>query len=208
VALHLVAISALATPDLSSALDRKAWKAPTVQDEIGVWAKRLSVLGADLTPAELEDQAWMIATSWANTRESMLRPFRPYASLVGARQRWRMFAAPNRVPARLRVAVELDGEWRTVYEAGSEAHAWQAGRLDTERVRVVVQRASWAHRRADYKRLANWIADEAARDFPDATRVRLSFIRARTLTAKQVRAGQLPDAKEERKLVRELEGRR
>ena len=208
VALHILAIAALSTPDLGAALNRKAWKAPTVQDEMKAWAERFSGLGADISPAELEERVWSVATSWAELRDSMLIPFQPYADFAGTRQRWRMFAAPNRVPARLRIAVEIEGQWRTVYEARSEEYTWQRRRLGTERVRVTIHRASWAHHNRDHTRLSDWIADEAARDFPTATRVRVSFIRARTPTPAQTRAGEAPSEKEERVRLRVLEGRR
>lgn len=208
VAAHIITICALSTPDLGGALNRRAWKAATVQDEFAAWAQRFSRLGADLSSAELEDKLWSLATSWAELRTTLLVPFRPYADVVGARQRWRMFAAPNRVPARLRIAVKAEGKWRTVYEARSNEYTWQERRFDTERIRGAIHLASWPHRRRDYRRLAAWIADEAARDFPEATHVRLSFVRARSRTPEQVRAGMAPPDKEERRLVRDLEDRR
>ncbi len=203
VGLHVMAICVLSLPDLSGALDRRAWKAATVQDEIRVWAGRLSI-----SPPELEDRLWSIAIAWTELRKTLMRPFAPYAEYIGVRQRWRMFAAPNRVPARLRIAVKIEGEWRVVYEARSDTYTWQASRFDTERIRVTIHDASWPHHDPAYRRLGAWIADEAARDFPDATQVRLSFVRARTPTPEQVRAGTSSAQKEERPLVFDLEDRR
>ncbi|NVB39449.1 hypothetical protein G6O69_16525 [Pseudenhygromyxa sp. WMMC2535] len=208
VALHILAISLLALPDVSGARNRSAWRSATVQDELAAWSARLNDVGVALGPDELEAKAWDIMQAWARLRTALLAPFQPYADLVGARQRWRMFAAPNRAPARLRIAVKIDGEWREVYEGQSEVHTWQAARFGTERIRVHIHRASWAHRRGDNERLVQWIADEAARDFPAATQVRVSWLRARSPTPAQVRDDARPEPKEERVRVLDLEARR
>ena len=208
VAGHILAVLLLATPDLTGALNRKSWKSPVIQDELALWAGRFNRLGADLTTAELEEQVFTRAKAWSDRRDRMLVPVRPYADYLGVRQRWRMFAAPNMAPGRFRIAVKEGGEWRPVYEARSTELDWNAHKLGQERVRVLVNRAAWPHHRAHYKRIAEWIADEAARDFPEATHVRLSYAYGKTPTPAQVRSGELPPVKDKRKLVRSLEERR
>ena len=180
IALHVLAVLVLSTPDLDGGLNRKAWKSDMVQAEFEAWTARFNRWGMDVTTEQVEQQTWETAVAWVDVRNKALTPFRPYRKYVGVRQRWRMFAAPNRVPARIRIAVEIDGQWQTVHEASSAAHQWRKRQLGHERLRVVINRAVWRHNHRIYARLLAWIVDAAAHDFPDATRVRVSFVRGPT----------------------------
>ena len=203
VGLHVLAVVVLSSPDLSGGMNRKAWDAPMVEAEFAAWAERFD-MGTD----ELQDRAWTVAVSWVEARDTLLTPFEPYHEYLGVRQRWRMFAAPNRVPARIAIAVEIDGEWRLIYEARSPEHTWRADTLHRERLRVPINLAAWRHNRGLYKKLIEWIADRAAEDFPEASRVRVFYLRAKTPTAKELRAGMRAQDEEIHVAIRELEARR
>ena len=56
-----------------------------------------------------------------------------------------------------------------------------------------------------YGRLVAWLAREAAHDFPEATHVRVLYLRSRTPTPEQQLAGELPTPKKQRAKVRKLE---
>ena len=125
VLLHVIAVLMLSSPDLGGGLSKKAWQTEAIQTEFAAWADRFNRWGADTTTQKLTDDVWEVAMGWTELREKLLRPFDPYHRYLGVRQRWRMFAGPNRVPAKIRVAVEIEGEWRTVYEARSAEHTWR-----------------------------------------------------------------------------------
>ena len=205
VALHILAVCALSLPDLGGAMNRKAWKSGTVQHEIETWTARLVAWGMDITKDELEERAWGIAESWTAARKQLLAPFEPYRKYAGVRQRWRMFAAAERVPARLQISIKTEGEWQPVYESRSPELRWNAELLDQERLRVAVGQAGWAHRKRLYKRLVSWIAAEAARDFPEASHVRVLYLRAPTPSPAELLAGEQPEAKKQRAKTRSLE---
>lgn len=202
-ALHVIAVLLLSTPDLDGGLNRESWKSDTIQHEVQTWAKRLG-----RPPEEIEDKAWRLANGWSKTRKALLTPVRPYADYAGPRQRWRMFAGAERTPARLHVEVQIDGQWQIVHQSRSREYDWQATRFDRERIRVIVGRTSWPHRKGLYKRVVDWVASLAAADFPEATRVRVCYLRAPTPTPAQRRAGDIPEGKLERCRRRSLEALR
>ena len=203
IGLHVLAVVMLSSPDLGGGMNRKAWDAPMVEAEFAAWAKRF-----DMTTDALQDRAWTVAVGWVELRETLLTPFQPYSRYAGVRQRWRMFAAPHRVPTRLLIAVEIDGAWRPIYEARSSELTWRGDTLDRERMRVPINLAAWKHNRGLYKKLIAWIADRAAEDFPEATRVRVSYLRHKTPTAEQLRAGVETEDEEIHVAIRGLEERR
>jgi hypothetical protein len=108
-----------------------------------------------------------------------------------------MFVAPHRYPARLEIEIDRGRGWETVYLGRSTEHAWLQPWLDHDRFRAAVFRYSWKHYRHPRKQFADWAARLAAEEWPDATRFRLSFLRYKTPSPEQVRAGDLPDPKRE-----------
>ncbi len=69
---------------------------------------------------------------------------------------------------------------------------------------MVINLAAWKHNRGVYEKLLRWIADAAAEDFPEATRVRVAYLRGETPSAAQLRAGERGEDKQIRVVVREL----
>lgn len=189
IVLHVVAITLQALPAPGGAMSRSAWKDPTVQDEIAIWAERLGT-----TPADLEERMWRLGSSWMDVRRSLLTPFQPYYRYAGTAQSWRMFVAPHRYPARLHVEVHQGGAWRPVYVARSREHDWLRRELDNDRMRSAVFRYAWPAYARSYKELVDWLADRAAEDFPEARAVRVRFAKARTPTPAEARAGVEPES--------------
>jgi hypothetical protein len=208
VLLHVVAVLVLALPSPGRGLQREAWKDPTVQQEFVTWSERLVSMGWGISPDELEEQAWNVATGWASVREGLTRPFWPYVRYVGVRQPWRMFVAPHRHPSRLHVEVRIEGQWVPVYVERSPEDDWQARRLDHDRFRAALFRYGWPGYGKPYRQLGEWLAARAAEDFPAATALRTRMYKFRTLTPEEVRRGALPEGKFERKRVYDLEALR
>lgn len=193
VAAHIVAVILLAIPDAAGpAARRSAWKNPTVQNELGAWAHRLSGLGWQVEKDALEEQVWGIATTWTRWMIALRKPFEPYTEYAGVRQRWRMFVAPHRHPARLNVDVKESGRWRTVYVARSAERDWLHWKLDHTRTRSMLFRYAWKEYRRHFRRFASWVARQAFEDFPEATDVRVRWYRYRTPTPEEVRSQSIP----------------
>ena len=73
---------------------------------------------------------------------------------------------------------------------------------------MLINRSAWPHNRSTYDKLLGFIVAAAAEDFPDATRVRVSYLRSRTPSAADLRADKRSPDKEIRVRVRELEAAR
>ena len=175
VLLHLVVICALTTPDLSGTMSRAAWKQPAVQRELAPWAERFGQ-----TPEEFEDNLWDLATGWRDWRTRLLGPIKPYSDYFGVRQRWRMFASPNRVPARYEIDIKVDAAWRPIYRSRSDQYTWRRKLFDHDRMRTSMYRATWPNSQHRYKLLCEWVARQVERDFPHASAVRIRRYRYAT----------------------------
>lgn len=186
VAAHLLAITLMALPNPSGALNPAAWRDPTVQAELGRWAGRLAFLGWDRD--ELQANLWTFATGANRVREAVLFPFKPYYRYCGTWQSWKMFVAPHTHPTRLQIEVERGGRWTLVFRERSDEHAWLREKLDNDRLRSTVFRLGWPQYQGLRRQFAQWVARQAAA-WPDATRVRISFVKEQTLSAREVRAG-------------------
>jgi hypothetical protein len=213
VALHLALVTFTAMPSVGGGMNRQAWKQPTVQGEFRAWSERLGGWGLDLPPDELEERAWTFAVAYEKGRGRVLDPFRWYFEVCGVWQSWKMFVAPHRFPARLEIeirrapadgAAARGGPWEVVYAARSDEHEWMREWLDHDRFRAAVFRYAWDHYKVTRRQFADWVAKRATVDFPDASQVRVSFVRYRTASPEEVRAGVAPTEKRELVETRDL----
>lgn len=204
VALHLFAVTFCALPSVGSGMNRSAWAQPTVQGEFAAWTARLNGLGLRITQAELEDRLWAFASRYEAWRDAVMIPLDPYYTYCGTWQSWKMFVAPHRYPARLEIEVDSGSGWQPVYVARSTEHTWLARWLDHDRFRAATFRYGWEHYRNTRREFAAWIAREADEAFPDGRRVRVSFVRYRTRSPEEVRAGVPADEKRELSQIRPL----
>jgi len=199
VLLHVVAVTLMAMPAPGGGMNREAWAEPTVQGEFAAWTERLNGLGFDVTTEQVQDRAWAFAEGFMGLRETVLTPFQPYYEYAGTGQSWRMFVAPHRVPSRLEI--DLEGAdragWVTIYAQGSDAR-WRARQLEHDRMRAQIFRLSWPGYEGTYAKFGEWVAREAARDFPDGVRVRVRFFEYRTPSPEETRAGVVATGKYEK----------
>lgn len=193
VAAHIFAVVGMALPSPGGGMNKGAWKEPTVQAEFAAWRGRLEALGYVTTPEIFEERLWVVAKAAMSGRDKILAPFDPYYQYCGTYQSWRMFVAPHTFPSRMHVDVLVSGIWKPVYVERSGEYQWLAWQLDQDRFRSAVFRFSWKQYRKQYREFANWLAMQAGRDFPEATKVRVRFWKAPSATPEQARAGVVPE---------------
>ena len=206
VAGHLVAITLMALPAPEGGMNRASWQDPTVQGELAAWTGRLNRLGVDVTPAQVEEALWQAAVDYMRLRGRVLAPFQLYYAYCGTGQSWRMFVAPHRYPTRLHIDLEEHGRWRPLYAERDPRHDWLGRWLDHHRMRSAVFRFGWQEFGGDYRQFVDWVARRAALDFPAASRVRVYFVKYRTPSPEEVRAGRRPEGEVVHEEVRRLEG--
>lgn len=205
VAFHLAAVTLGALPAVGpSGLDRSAWKEATPQREFQAWADRLGGLGLAVSPAALEEWAWGAAVRSEAARTTVLAPFEPYYAGCGTRQAWRMFVAAHRFPARLEIAVDSGSGFEVVYLARSDTRAWRRAWFDDDRTRAATNRFAWPAYRRQRQQFVDWVAEHVARDFAEARRVRVSWLRSRTPSPAETLAGVVPEETREYTNVRRL----
>jgi hypothetical protein len=198
VVVHLVAVSLCAFPSIGSAgLVRGAWKQPTVQGEFRAWAARLQAVGLPITAEALEEHGWTFANAFESTRRVVLWPFEPYYRYCGTWQSWKMFVAPHRFPTRVEIAIDHGAGFEVVYLARDPELRWHAEWFDHDRFRSVLFRMGWPQYKALRRNFLDFVAERAAAEFPDATRVRVAFLRSETPTPAETVAGVAPEVTRE-----------
>ena len=95
--------------------------------------------------------------------------------------------------------------WELVYQARSREHDWLASWLDHDRFRSATFRYAWEHYRTPRQQFADWVAKQASAAFPDASRVRVSFVRYRTRSPAEVKRGTPAQEKRELSQIRSLQ---
>jgi len=200
IAFHLVAVTAMAFPGPRayprSFLDSRASRA-----EMDQWVDMLDGIGVRVTLTEFADLVYTVGNVYASMRNGLAAPFDPYAEWCGTRQGWRMFSFIDRSPSRLEVDVEEGGVWRTVYRPYSSSERWKADLIEQEKIRGLFSAYSWRSKGTTYAKFAAWVAREAQRDFPAATRVRVQMRRITTPSAAEARASAWPEGTFEQILV-------
>lgn len=173
VALHLVAITAGSLPVLvdERALTPSAWKDPVALQEFHRWSEVLGRFGIERTPEETGAILWNVASGVLHGQRAAQRPFDVYYREAGTRQRWRMFPAAVEEMPRLRIDLEREGNWETLYRMGDPAHDWGGDYFDRDRVRAALNLYAWGLYPESYEQLVDWIAVRA----PGEGRVRVGF---------------------------------
>lgn len=192
IALHLFAITAMALPAPGGGMNRRAWDDPTVQAEFKAWNQRLGAIGMHRSEADFEDDLYAFAVRFMAVREDVLWPFTPYYRYCGTIQSWRMFIAPHMFPERMHIDVKIDGTWSEVYVERDPDKRWLATLFDQDRFRSLFFRYSWPGFRGPYLSFVDWLGDQARRDYPNATDLRVRFWKAPSPTPEQARSGRLP----------------
>jgi len=205
---HVVAITLMAIPAPGGGMQKSAWSDPTVQNEFATWTEVLNNVGVDVTQDELEDALWTLAQGYMKQRSNVLEPLRPYYRYTGSQQSWRMFVAPHIWPARLKIDLQTDGVYETIYLARDPERSWRERQLGHDRMRSAIFRFAWKSYRGSYNGFTRWVADRAAEDFPKASHVRIQFIKQQTGSAQRLRDGKAYPEKTIQVVTHGLESRR
>lgn len=188
---HALAVLLLSFPSPPAGnMQRSAWDNPTVQNEFQLWTERLQKAGVNVTTEQFDSTLYAAAQRFLAVRQKVVAPFEPYVAVSGARQNWQLFVAPQRYPVRLEVSLrdKEKGAWRTLYASRSDEHTWRSALFEHYRMRRVVLFTTWDKDR-QFKMLSDWIAAQAARDFPDAAEVMIRQLRYRTPTPAEALEG-------------------
>jgi len=146
----------------------------------------------DLTPEDTEELAWNILSRYLKIRNAAIAPFEPYRRFCGVDQGWRMFTGPHMNPTRLRIDLQENDQWREIYAERSRDADWRGWQLDHEHIRTAITDMISNEHHAEWRQFAEWLAERAARDFPQATALRLRVERITTPSPEQVLQNKRP----------------
>ena len=180
VSLHCFAVFAMSCP-APAGMNEKTLQDEHLQPNFRDWAATAQEVGIDLTAEDIQDLSWTWGRRVLAVRKTMLAPFKPYYTYLGTRQSWQMFGYLNRSPGRIEVATcdELQKklctensawEWRFIML--SDEADWLRDTIEQERMRAIVSSFAWKKSKSRYNTLGNWLAKQAARDFPEARYLR------------------------------------
>jgi hypothetical protein len=185
VAFHLVAITISALPTAEGGMNRAQWRDPTVQGEFAAWATRLH-----MEKSEFEEGIWRFAVGWQSIYTVLMKPVRPYESLAGTGQNWKMFVAPHTYPTALEISVASKaGDWAVLYSERDRTAAWRKGTLGVERLRSATFRWGWPSYASAWSNACLALSRLALADFPDADQVRCRFWKAKSPSPQEAAAG-------------------
>lgn len=192
VLLHLVSVAVSSLPSVRGNLSPALMREPVVQLELAQWVAALEKIGIELTKAELQELVVTVGHAYSDVRDVLVKPFAPYRKHLGTGQTWNLFTSAHRIPGRLEIDLEEGGAFRPLYVARSDEHTWRRASFDDTRMRKAIYFMTWKRSSRTYHTFSEWVAREAAKDFPDATRVRLRYWRYHTPSPEQVRSGEEP----------------
>ncbi len=179
VAAHLFAITVMALPN-PGRVSEKDLANPALQEVFSDWRSVAAGLGIELSPEDTNTLALTFANRFMGIRDVVLTPFRPYFKYTGTHQTWQMFGYLNRSPARFSIYVFEPGQgWQPIYLARDPDLAWRKRFFDSERMRGMMNRYSWKENHRGYNTFVDWLACEAAADFPTASSIRVAMEQVR-----------------------------
>ena len=179
-------------PALTPADVQEAWR----QSDIEMWQGWLGSLGFEVTKEQLEELL-LRSTRWSDKVDDTLEaPFDPVFDFLAIDQAWALFASATTRPDRVVVEIQRGEGWDVVYRRLDPCCTWRDPVLRYRRIRGIWDGQKDKPRPA-YRRLTQWIADEAFVDFPDATAARVGLERTHT-----VFPWQEPDPEVEVRLLR------
>ncbi len=197
--LHLVAITLMALPAPIGADRTSNYEGPEAEAQLAQIVDALDRVGIRATKEDVVDLSLAVARPVMAARRAVLTPFKPYYSLAGTRQGYRMFSGTSRYQNRLQVEVRDQGEWRTLYLMGDPDARWRGATFNHELTRSMLYRYTERRYRKRWNAVADWIAAEAAADHPTVDRVRVSVQHGPIQTAAEARSGTVPETRRRRK---------
>ncbi len=203
VALHVAVVVAGSIP-APPALDTKSLKKPEFARQLAAWEALAAQLGVGA--AQFREGLVTVVKPLRQARALVTELGEPYARCCGVAQGWSMFGTLNRAPGRVEVWLEEGGRFRPLTIPGHPEATWRAATFGSERVRAMLNNYANFNQPEIYALLVDWIAREAARDFPEATRVRAQIVKIEPPEPSELaRTGVVPTAEPVRVLYRNLD---
>ncbi len=187
--LHIVAVVLMALPAPIGSDRDDTYEMASVREQLQQLSEALGAVGIEASEDEIAELSKTSARRILAARKAALRPFRPYYSLAGTRQGYRMFSGVSLYGDRLQVEIDRGDDWELIYLARDPDHRWRWWTFNHELTRSLLYRYVEKRYRRRFEAMTRWIAREAATDFPDVERVRVSFLRQRTPSPAESRAG-------------------
>jgi hypothetical protein len=107
-----------------------------------------------------------------------------------------MFVAPHRYPARLHIEIKRpQQDWETISVFQHPLYTWKAELLEHDRFRSALFRYGWRSYGGARKLFNEWLARQAAMDFPEATQIRTRWYKYKTPSPEEVLAGEEPEGR-------------
>jgi hypothetical protein len=177
VALFANAVHALPLPAALTDEDvKEAWR----QNDIRMWQGWLASIGVEVTEDRLGELLVESTKMSDKVDDTLEAPFEPVFELLAIDQAWALFASATTRPDRLVVEVERGESWDVVFRRLDPCCDWRDPVLRYRRIRGIWDGQKQKPRPA-YRRLTQWIANEAFTDFPDITAVRVGLERTHSV---------------------------
>jgi hypothetical protein len=173
VAFHVLSVVVLALPADGRLGERAVWQSRENQLQFARWARVASSLGFARTGSELEEQLWQVTQRYLRVRNVVAAPFELYASYTGIAQGWRMFSNPQSHPAYVHVELARGAGFEPIYVSRSAELGWRREQFDHHRLRKLFGRVARSTEEQVWDQFGQWAARQAARDFPDASQLRI-----------------------------------
>ena len=203
IALHLLAVVAVACPAPVRGMNAEAWKRPAVQEELQAWARRATALGHPTTAKEVQDLSWGVQERWLSLRKKVVWPFQAWLKAVNAPQGWYMFTGPDRDPQRfvLSFTTTSSATDELVFELGrppARPDLIHPDFLDDHRVRRALFQSSWSRNDNTFRLVCAAFGRKLRARRPDIEDVRCRLV------ARRVEHPYRPREERPDRVVREL----
>ncbi|MFT4976881.1 MAG: hypothetical protein ACI8S6_002786 [Myxococcota bacterium] len=186
---HVAVITFQAIPLPLKIMDDRALERRELRETLQTWSVPLVSAGL-LEAAEAPSALLRLNNRIVQVRKAALSPLQPYFYYTGAGQSWRMFSSVGTRSARLQIHLQRTdgGDWEPLYLEHTQ-HRWRARLLNQERVRTVRSYFSKRNglKRNSYDRFSEWIAAQAAAEFPEALNLRVRYQKVLIASPAEVR---------------------
>lgn len=189
IVVHVVGVFVYAMPSVKTIGKKKVWESERSQKSFARWTQRLNGIGFNLEEKSLQSGLWSVAQGYLKTRKRAMKPYRKYIKTFGLHQGWRMFANPKTHPSILIIEIEEEGVFRKIFVTRSETYNWNKKKFDHHGFRKFCGRIPVKPRSKRYNALVKWLTKNLPKDFPEATRFRISIQHWRSPRAFKRRSG-------------------
>lgn len=157
-------------------LNARRFDNPVAKEELARWSAIAQRVGVSLSPRDIVDGVVDVGTVVGRFKSAVLAPVQPVLRLTGTGQAWGLFTYPDTFPHRLVVEARTGGSWVVVYAGLDPDHTFLRDILTYRRIRGVYD-GNTRSPGDSWENFARWVSQEVFAHFPDATEVRVKFLR-------------------------------